>query len=267
MAPTQRNSRSPTAAQGLRYIAYPAAFAQLRARLNATPEELAAWVYAGPKEEGLAAYVSANELDPPPRFHFPGGGLTRTGEDHDYLAPMMACWFLADEIERFQPLERYVVGRELIARWSKVPGVDAVAYVQAKIQESRLLDAHPIYGGTRGTFPEEEDFPPIELGLHRVSDIEAIESTDFGLAASCELGSESAEERRLRLRRRVAKMRAAGVKAFLRDVAAEEGLSVSRIKQLLDDSTGKPRPKKTANWISPVSTQDRTSQGKKKHHT
>jgi hypothetical protein len=175
-----------------KYLAYPAALARLRERLNATPEELAAWIYMGymgSRTGGIAAYESANELDPPPQFRFRTAEWSGP-EDHDYIAPMMACWFRADEIETFQPTERFVVGRDLLVKWSKVPGINAASYVIAKIRESKLVDAHwesrledthPIYGGTLGTFPEE-GYPPIELGLFRVSDIEAIESED-GIAA------------------------------------------------------------------------------------
>jgi hypothetical protein len=60
--------------QAVRYIAYPKAMHRLAARLGATPEEVAAWVFWGPGNSGLAAYVNANELDPPPRFHFGFGG-------------------------------------------------------------------------------------------------------------------------------------------------------------------------------------------------
>jgi hypothetical protein len=64
----------PEPTQTVRYIAYPKAMHQLAARLGATPEELAAWVWVGPGQGGIAAYVNANELDPPPRFHFGFGG-------------------------------------------------------------------------------------------------------------------------------------------------------------------------------------------------
>ncbi|MEJ1402431.1 MAG: hypothetical protein RPU73_00935 [Candidatus Sedimenticola sp. (ex Thyasira tokunagai)] len=46
---------------------------------------------------------------------------------------------------------------------------------------------------------------------------------------------ESAEQRRERIRKRVDELKAKGVKAFLKTVAAEEGIGVSRIKQLLQD--------------------------------
>ena len=62
--------------QGLpvQYVAYPKAIHRLSERLNATPEELAAWVWVGPKDGGLSAYLNVNELDPPPRFHYDIGG-------------------------------------------------------------------------------------------------------------------------------------------------------------------------------------------------
>lgn len=262
VAATRRHGGSQTIRQGVRYLAYPAALAQLRSRLNATPEELAAWIYMGPQANGLAAYVNANELDPPPRFNFPVPDPWHIGQHHDYLAPMMACWFRADEVEVFQPAERYMVGRDLIARWAKVPGIDPVAYIRAKIQESRLLDVHPIYGGTRGADPEDKDLPPMETGLYRVSEIEAVESEDFGAVVSPQI--ESAEERRLRVRGRVEALRAAGVKAFLKTVAAEEGLSVSRIKQLVKGSSGTRQPKAPASWTAPIQMRDRATQGKRK---
>jgi hypothetical protein len=55
---------------------------------------------------------------------------------------------------------------------------------------------------------------------------------------------ESAAHRRDRLKKRVQAVKAKGIKAFLKAVAEEEGISVSRLKQLLNDETEptKPRP-------------------------
>ncbi|MEZ5519567.1 MAG: hypothetical protein R3F41_19150 [Gammaproteobacteria bacterium] len=58
---------------------------------------------------------------------------------------------------------------------------------------------------------------------------------------------ESAEQRRERIRKRVDELKAKGVKAFLKAVAVEEGLSISRIKQLVQDE--KPSSKsETPHW-------------------
>ena len=160
-------------APAIRYVAYPKAMRQLTARLDATPEELAAWTWLGPKDGGIAAYVNANELDPPPRFFY----ATR-GDSHDYIAPLMACWFKVDDIDQFEPTDRYITGAALIERWGQRPGLNALAFIQAKIAESRLLDIHPIYGGTRGA-SNEQCLPPLESGLFPMSQVEEVETADF----------------------------------------------------------------------------------------
>lgn len=162
---------------GASYIAYPKAMQQLVQRLGASPEELAAWIWTGPERGGIAAYVNANELDPPPRFSY--AYFVGTS---DYIAPLMACWFKADDVEQFDPVDRYIVGAALIERWNKRPGLHAEAFIQAKIAESRLLDIHPIYGGTRGTFSEHSDWPGLGSGLFALAQVEAIEAEDFEAA-------------------------------------------------------------------------------------
>lgn len=154
------------------YIAYPKAMQSLVNRLGATPEELAAWVFLGPELGGIAAYRNANELIPPPRFHF------NCFMDEDYVAPMMACWFRGDDIENFSPADRYITGAALIERWSRHRGMRANAFVRAKIAESRLIDIHPLYGGTTGSHPEGDSFPATTEGLFAVRDIERIEAED-----------------------------------------------------------------------------------------
>lgn len=160
----------------VRYIAYPKAMKLLARRLGASPEELAAWVWMGPEDGGLAAYRNANELDPPPRFHYCTGS-----DDPDYLAPLMACWFREDDISAFEPADRYITGKVLVERWSKHSGIQPAAFILAKIAESRLLDIHPIYGGTQSFFPKFDSFPPMESGLFVLAHVEAIEAEDFGV--------------------------------------------------------------------------------------
>ena len=125
---TEGGGSSTSQGVRLEYLAYPKALQQVVGRLNATPEELAAWVWMGPADGGLAAYVNANELDPPPRFHYDLGD--GSGDDHDYVSPLMACWFRADEIARFEPAQRYMTGSALIQRWGNQPGLNAVAFTR-----------------------------------------------------------------------------------------------------------------------------------------
>lgn len=172
--PKKQDERAAGPAPAARYVAYPKAMQQLAQRLGASPEELAAWICTGPERGGIAAYVNANELDPPPRFSY----LYFVGTT-DYIAPLMGCWFKVDHLEQFEPVDRYIVGAALIERWSKRPGLHAKAFIQAKIAESRLLDIHPIYGGTRGTFSECPDWPPLESGLFALAQVEEIEAEDF----------------------------------------------------------------------------------------
>lgn len=166
----EANVSTPSAGD---YIAYPKAMRILSEGLGATPEELAAWIFLG-LSDGIAAYRNANELDPPPRFHFD----SFMGED--YLSPMMACWFREDDIDKFEPADRYITGAALVERWSNQPGIKPLAFIRAKIAESRLLDIHPTFGGTQGTHSEETGFPPLEAGLFALSDIKCIEAEDFG---------------------------------------------------------------------------------------
>ena len=175
----RETDRTPSAdpAPATRYVAYPKAMHKLTVHLGATPAELAAWVWLGPKDGGLAAYLNANELDPPPRFCF-----TTSSDSQDYIAPLMGCWFNLEDIDKFVPADRYITGAALIERWSQQPGLQAVAFIQAKIAESQLLDIHPIYGGTRDTLPEHADWPPLESGLFALADVLQIEAEDFDAA-------------------------------------------------------------------------------------
>jgi len=132
----------------------------------------------GPQFHGLAAYLNANELDPPPRFQY-GVGIGNE-HDFDYIAPLVACWFDEAEIAAFPATERYVTGRALLARWHVRLSDHSEAFVVAKIRESRLDDLHPITGGTQATSPGDDAYPPITSGLFSFSQIEAIEQQDFG---------------------------------------------------------------------------------------
>ena len=161
----------------VRYVAYPKALHELKVRLKATPEELAAWVLMGPSHGGIAAYLNANELSPPKRFHF-GVGVG-SDQDFDYLTPMMGCWFREDELRAFSPKDRYLTGKVLVERWSGIPGIQPEAFISAKIRESRLLDLHPITGGTQATDIGNEGFPPLTSGLFPREQVEAIEASDF----------------------------------------------------------------------------------------
>jgi hypothetical protein len=53
-----------------KYLPFPAAINRLRERLATNEHELAAWIFMGPENGGIAAYRKTGELHPPPRFLF-----------------------------------------------------------------------------------------------------------------------------------------------------------------------------------------------------
>ncbi len=177
----KREPGATNSADKPKFIAYPKAMRLLADRLDATPEELATWLFYGPGPGlgGLTAYLNANELDPPPKFYY----ANYVGSS-DYLAPLMSCWFIAEEIANFQPIERYITGKALVERWSKQQDIQPRAFILAKIRESRLMDCHPTQGGTETTFSGLGAFPPLETGLFALSHIKEIEATDFGIDGS-----------------------------------------------------------------------------------
>ena len=96
-------------------------------------------------------------------------------------------------MEQFDPEDRYIVGAALIERWNKRPGLHAEAFIQAKIAESRLMDIHPIYGGTRGTFSEQSDWPWLDSGLFPLAHVFQIEAEDFDTAIETDSLANAAE--------------------------------------------------------------------------
>ena len=135
-------------------------------RLKASPEEIAVWIFLGPQHGGLAAYEHVNEFEDPPRFYFDYTA------GPDYLEPLVRCWFKKEEVDRFNPPDRFVTGQQLINRWSN--SVNSVnKFIEQQIAESRLLDLHPTFGGTQWT--EDGEYPTRESALFELAKIEAIE--------------------------------------------------------------------------------------------
>lgn len=161
------------------YVAFPRALQILTDRLGATREELAAWIFIGPQDGGIAAYINANELTPPPRFHF------SHDMGPDFVAPMMACWFNLTEIQKFTPADRYITGKALLDRWKGLSSIDPSAFIRAKIGESRLIDIHPTMGSALGD-PRNPDYTS---ALFVLSHIEEVEEHDFATSTSSKIVS------------------------------------------------------------------------------
>lgn len=159
-----------------RYLPYLKAQDILHKRINATAEDMAGWVWCGPKDGGLVAYLNANELDPPPRFYFQYGG---PGSSLNYMAELLGCWFLATDLEEFSPTSRFISGAVLRDRWMPLLGsADAVVnFIAAKEQESRILPIHPLTGETN--ISGGDYMPDWTTALFVLSHVEAIEAEEF----------------------------------------------------------------------------------------
>jgi len=230
-----------------KYIPYAQAMNLLRERLNAKPEELAAWIWMTPHEGCIRAFLNANELHNPPRFFF---GDAIDGE-YDYVDSMMGCWFIAEEVRQFQPVDRFVTGRELHDRWSRYPDIRVEAFVKAKIEESRLNDFHPTFGCTQWSHPEESTFPPREFAFFDKSRVEQIEREELGEPPpmqsklgvvnvpvtpeqqSVQRPTETKIERLTRIAAAHANLSRQKVRNPTEQIALQEDISTSRVNQLL----------------------------------
>ena len=276
------------------YLPFPLALERLRKRLGASPHEVAAWLFLssrtrarpegmpaqsesalkpGPERGDLRAYLHANELDEPPRFSFDALSPDPASDPLDYLGPLAACWFRREDVDRFEPADRFITGSDLVARWSGVAHLDVSAFIRAKILESRLQDLHPITGGTRAALASDPTLPPMESGLFAVSEIEAIEREDLalecrgqgpGAGAPARDVPESPAERRERLIQTVATQRGRGVKNFLKVVAEREGISKARLQQLIKPAKA-PQDRAGAKWMDAISAKGKSIPKQKKY--
>ena len=55
------------------------------------------------------------------------------------------------------------------------------------------MDIHPIYGGTRGTFSEQSDWPGLDSGLFPLAHVFQIEAEDFDTAIETDSLANAAE--------------------------------------------------------------------------
>jgi len=240
------------------YLPYPRALKLLSSRLDATADELAAWVFLG-GSGGLAAYLHANELSPPPRFSY--AALPFNHPEDDYLGPLMGTWYSAAELERFEPAHRFITGRALLQRWADQPGLSVRAFILAKLRESRLNELHPVAGITQNG-SDGDGVPDLAKTLFFLSDVELIEQEDLGVEptseqASVEIARPDAEpfdeaeparapdwapdwaslspDQRARcIQQRKLALKKAGISAWRKQIAAELGCSGRRVGQILD---------------------------------
>ncbi|MCM2972895.1 hypothetical protein [Larsenimonas suaedae] len=152
------------------YIAYPATLKFLSEHFGVTSEELAAWLWLGQEDGGITAYRNANEL-----YH-PTEVLFLKDEPQDLLSLLGSCWFKQSDLERFKPSHRFISGKALKKRWESKLEIPVECFIQAKIEESRLLD-FPILTNSSSKLALGD----FDNTLFLVDHIEAIELEDMSI--------------------------------------------------------------------------------------
>lgn len=215
------------------FIPYPIAMQALRERHGATPAELAVWVMFGDAEGcgGLPAFLDAKLSAEPRRLEFD----VMSPDGYDYIAPLMGAWFVADDIDTFEPTSRYIEYPRLVERWSETGQLEDVeAYIAAKVREGRLDEVHPVAGRSELSWPDDEyRHPEKETTLLDFADVEAVETAD-GLRP---VRAETPEQRRERLIAWMEQERARQSSGALNRVAKREGVSRQRVSEIIRSKT------------------------------
>lgn len=165
----------------------------LAERLNITEEDSGHEIAGRIFHQELRGYTNINECGDQRRFHFPDAALWVKRADFDskppyeYLLLLEKCYFKAGDMAEIGGNRRYVTGTALIDRWREYRKSESQtrAFITGRIEESRLLAFHPVYGGpdveeilTKG----KQDFPlpPIDQCLFCWDEVVAVEAVEFG---------------------------------------------------------------------------------------
>lgn len=193
--------------------------AQLRERLGATPEEIAAWVFISTQHLCAAKDDSGEKCCTNEVLHrgdkCKQHGRVLTPEDEaklnehkrhnlvaftdaneldppprfffgnyagkrDYLPLLYRYWFKADDIAKFEPGDRYITGEMLLKRWAARNVIPPAERIRIATSESRLMPLHPTLGLTQATFSDDADYAPLEDGLFSLTEVKAYEREEFG---------------------------------------------------------------------------------------
>ena len=162
---------------GLQYVHYLKARELLRTRLDATPHEIAMWVWLGSQDGGLDAYIQGDDEGAWKRFYFPD-----YEPDADFLAMLMGCYFRLGDLNQYIAKDRYIAFPALMERWTKyLSESEARSLILSKGAKGELEGFHPLSGGVQeaGLWQDQEGFPPLEDGIFWLAQVEAIEEEVF----------------------------------------------------------------------------------------
>lgn len=162
------------------FISFPMAMSILKDRLGATVDEIAIWARFGSRKGGIDAFKKQDQEFPPSRFFF------HPELSHQYLNHLTGCWFIKEEINTFDPEERFITGAELVRRWQGKLGDGCRSFIADKIKELRLIDLHPVKGGTQASEPDDPELPTLEEGIFPLDLIQEVEEQQLNFASSVE---------------------------------------------------------------------------------
>lgn len=147
-------------------------------KLDASPEEMAAWVWAGKDNGGLNAFFKHNRGESLLRYYLCFG----SADECSYQSRLLECWFLATELSEFQPAENYITGKSLIDRWKeKLKGEESLsaAFIRAKIAAETLRDINRMPGDRQHEGFNNSPYPSLNCRLFNLTDVAQIEAEFF----------------------------------------------------------------------------------------
>ena len=173
-----------------RYLTFQRALSLLQDRIGATKAEIACWMFF----RKIKAYCHVHEFFEPPEFNLAGIALTdwpSAGNDRPpYVNALDNAFFLAADVDVFDPQDRYIAFAALITRWLphfEMQELGAANFIRTRVHQSRLHDFAPWLGETelsRVQFPSlpndwERPRPRAEWAMFDLAEVEAIEAADF----------------------------------------------------------------------------------------
>lgn len=171
------------------YLAFQNASARLRDRLGATDREIACWIFF----DQIKSYGHVHDFAVPPEINLAGLALTdwpsASEENPPFIKALVGAFFLAAEVDSFNPPARYIAFADLVQRW--LPHCESqestTSFIRSRIHQSRLHDFTPWLGETEmsrvflPSFPDNSarPRPPAEWAMFYLAEVETIEASDF----------------------------------------------------------------------------------------
>ena len=204
----------------------------LNQRLETSAEEISAWVFLSELNGGLRCYREAGNANEYGRYYFE----TEMGED--YTAELSIGLFDVEELQAFQPNERFITGKALIELWQQSDRENPKATIETLVRSGKLTDLHPIKGATKASTIEGSDLPELESGLFSLSEIEKIQQAGNIVLTPKEEPDqpekETPSERKSRLHLWFNKEESIKKRGALTRTAKREGITRQALSQILD---------------------------------